>query len=325
MGAMRMRRFAASRGADALAWTAVAIWAIWALIRVLGLDHGSFLVAVIAFTPWMALVSPVPVLVAALLKRWLACVAAVAVMAVFAITLLPRSFGDPTAPAGAPGPTLAVMAVNVEYGRADADAVVSLVDRLGVEALAVAELTNGYVRELERAGLADRLPHSVLAAAPRARGTGLYAAAPLARRSAAPLPGGFELPRATLAGRGVELVAVHSAPPTSGADVWRTDLETLPSALERPMRILLGDFNATLDHDAFRDLLEHGYADAAETLGEGLTMTWPADRRLPPLVAIDHVLADERIGIREFSAHDVPGTDHRAVFAELALPARADG
>ena len=29
----------------------------------------------------------------------------------------------------------------------------------------------------------------------------------------------------------------------------------------------------------------------------------------------------ERIGIREYSVADIPGTDHRAVFAELALPA----
>jgi hypothetical protein len=50
-------------------------------------------------------------------------------------------------------------------------------------------------------------------------------------------------------------------------------------------------------------------------------MTWPTDRRGPPLVAIDHVVADPRIGIREFTARDIPGADHRAVFAELDLPA----
>jgi hypothetical protein len=35
---------------------------------------------------------------------------------------------------------------------------------------------------------------------------------------------------------------------------------------------------------------------------------------------IDHVLADKRVGVRTVSVHTIPGTDHRAVFAELVLP-----
>ena len=37
-------------------------------------------------------------------------------------------------------------------------------------------------------------------------------------------------------------------------------------------------------------------------------------------MTIDHVLADERIGVRAVSVHSIPGTDHRAVFAVLRLP-----
>ena len=47
-----------------------------------------------------------------------------------------------------------------------------------------------------------------------------------------------------------------------------------------------------------------------------------AGRRIPPAVTIDHVLADARIGVRAVSVHTIPGTDHRAVFAELVLPRR---
>jgi hypothetical protein len=32
------------------------------------------------------------------------------------------------------------------------------------------------------------------------------------------------------------------------------------------------------------------------------------------------VLADKRCGVREVTIHTIPGTDHRAVFAELVLP-----
>lgn len=86
---------------------------------------------------------------------------------------------------------------------------------------------------------------------------------------------------------------------------------------------LLGDFNATLDHAELRRLLDTGYRDAAEVAGEGLSLTWPAGRpRLPPLVAIDHLLVDERLAVRRVRVIDVPGTDHRAVFASLSVPRR---
>lgn len=44
-------------------------------------------------------------------------------------------------------------------------------------------------------------------------------------------------------------------------------------------------------------------------------------RHFPPAVTIDHVLADQRIGIGDVSVHEIPGSDHRAVFAELIVPA----
>jgi endonuclease/exonuclease/phosphatase (EEP) superfamily protein YafD len=97
----------------------------------------------------------------------------------------------------------------------------------------------------------------------------------------------------------------------------------LPAAApDGPLRILAGDFNATLDHADLRRVLAGGYEDAASVVGAGLHATWPEGRLVPPTVAIDHVLADERAGVRAVSVHTLPGTDHRAVFAELVLPRR---
>ncbi|MEO3805174.1 hypothetical protein [Nonomuraea sp. B1E8] len=44
-----------------------------------------------------------------------------------------------------------------------------------------------------------------------------------------------------------------------------------------------------------------------------------AHRGLPPLVAIDHVPADGRAGAIAVEVHDPPGSDHRALFADLRL------
>ena len=103
--------------------------------------------------------------------------------------------------------------------------------------------------------------------------------------------------------------------------MWDRDLRSLPAASpDGAITILAGDFNATLDHAELRRLIDTGYEDAAATVGDGLRPTWPQGRRFPPPVTIDHVLADERCGVRKVTVHTIPGTDHRAVFAELVLP-----
>ena len=86
--------------------------------------------------------------------------------------------------------------------------------------------------------------------------------------------------------------------------------------------ILAGDFNATLDHWALRRLLRLGYVDAASQVGNGLSPTWgPQPGRRPALLAIDHFLDRWRCTVLSTSTHVLPGSDHRAVYAELRLPA----
>ena len=87
------------------------------------------------------------------------------------------------------------------------------------------------------------------------------------------------------------------------------------------LRVLAGDFNATLDHGELRRLLGRGYRDAAEQAGSGLRPTWPTDGSLlPAVVTIDHVLADRRVRVASARTVAIPGSDHRGVLAELVLP-----
>jgi endonuclease/exonuclease/phosphatase family metal-dependent hydrolase len=51
-------------------------------------------------------------------------------------------------------------------------------------------------------------------------------------------------------------------------------------------------------------------------------VTWPfTGYGRIPRVTLDHVLADRRIRVRAVAAHRIPGSDHRALYAELILPA----
>ena len=294
-------------------------------MRLFGLERGYPIAAMLAFTPYVALGSLIPLGVALALRRWVACVVAAVIVTVLGLMVLPRAFGGPTEPEGAPGPTLRVLAANLKLGKAEPASLVALVRELDVDALSVEELTPRLARDLDRLGLRTLLPsREIRTGAAGDLGAALYARGDLVRTRVTRLGAGFPLIAAELRLGGappLEVVEVHTAPPTHGAD-WRADLKRLPRPSPTPLRVLLGDFNATLDQDAFRELLDAGYSDAGSTLGDGLTPTWPDDRRaLPPLITIDHVLADERIGIRDYSVHDIPGSDHRAVFAELQLPA----
>jgi endonuclease/exonuclease/phosphatase family metal-dependent hydrolase len=308
-----------------LVWLCAGGWAVFAFVRLFGLERGFPLVPLFAFTPWIALGAVVPVALAAALRRWYALGTAVVAAVVLAALVLPRAFGGPTTAEGGPGATLRVLSSNVEFGEADPDELLGLARELDVDVLVVAELTPRFAAELRQAGVSEILPYEVLSAEPHARGTGVYSDLRPSQQVIQDMPGGYSLVRAHLApsrGRPLEMIAAHIAPPIqSGTDDWTDDLEAVPAPAPEAPTVVAGDFNATLDHAEFRDVLDRGYADAADTLGEGLTATWPADRRFPPLVGIDHVLADERIGFREFSAHDVAGTDHLAIYAELDLPA----
>jgi endonuclease/exonuclease/phosphatase family metal-dependent hydrolase len=121
----------------------------------------------------------------------------------------------------------------------------------------------------------------------------------------------------------VELICVHPEPPKppwsrSRIVRWRRELTDLPGPA-CVNRVIAGDFNATLDHAHFRRLLRLGYTDAAAQTGRGLVPTWGPAGKLA-LLTIDHVLADRRCAVRRASVHALPGSDHRAVFAEIRLP-----
>ena len=310
----------------AVAWLLVALSAGWVAMRLLGLERGFPLVPLVAYTPFVTVGVVLVVGVAALLRQRAAAVAAAVLAALLVVMVAPRALGGPSRPEGATGPTVVVVSANMRWGNGSADELVALVRRSRASVLSVQELTPDLVRRLDEAGLASLLPERILEAREDPSGIGLFANVPL---SAVPAPGARHNPLVMAAAdvRGavpLEVAAVHAPPPLRGARTvaWQHDLRALPRATpDARLRVLAGDFNATLDHAELRRLLDSGYADAAAEVGAGLQFTWPRRRQLWPLpVAIDHVLADERIGVREFSVHAIPGTDHRAVVAELVFP-----
>jgi endonuclease/exonuclease/phosphatase family metal-dependent hydrolase len=314
-----------------MAWTVTGCWSAWALARLAGADRlpGVEMPAtpLISFTPYIAATALAPVACAALLRHRRALAVSVLAAAALTAMVLPRAVGD--GQPAAHGPAVRVMTANLLFGQARPERIVDLVRRHDVDVLSVQELTPGAVAALEAAGLTRLLPYAVLDPRGGAAGSGLYARHRL-RELPAPPSSVMAMPRAEFTlpgGRRVEVTAVHPPPPISGPAVrnWRHDLRRLPSAGDggaegQPVRILAGDYNATLDHSRLREVLSRGYADAADRTGRGLVPTWGRAPGMHSPLTIDHVLVDRRCAVRRVEVHDLPGSDHRAVFADIRLP-----
>lgn len=317
------------RALSAALWLGAAVLLGWAVVRTFGLERGFPLVPILAWTPFAIPPALAFVAVAGLLRRWGPATVALLASALLIAAVLPRAVGGGYDGAGArgseAGPELHVLAANLKLGKADPAALIELVRAGGVDVLCVQELTAPMASALQREGMGELLRHRVGASAPGSSGSAILSRHPLRSLPDANVPGyPFRMPRAAVAvpdAAPVEVVSVHPVPPTNAGAVaqWRAGLEALPAAGGGAVRVLAGDFNATLDHAELRDVLDRGYVDAADATGKGLTPTWPQGLFRPP-VTIDHVLVDERIGIDAYAVHDLEGSDHRAVSATLRLP-----
>jgi endonuclease/exonuclease/phosphatase (EEP) superfamily protein YafD len=308
-------------------WLAVVPLATWAVVRSLGLDRGFPFEAAIAFTPYVALVAPLVTVLALVLQNWAAAAIALLTTISFAAAILPRSFGVSTV--GAAGHrTIGVLAANVHEGAASPQRILHLVERLRPDILTIEELTPHLDRELEAAGLGARLPYRVIDAHRLSSGTGIYSNLPLRRLPTSDFASRMVRAEAVLPGGGnLRIVAVHPYPPNrlTQTGEWEEALATLPSAGQGIPWILAGDFNGTFDQAPFRAVVARGYHDAGEAAGKGLKPTFPQTGIWPPPITIDHVLADERLGIVDYDVEPLPGSDHHAIYADLALPGHGAG
>ncbi|TFV85767.1 endonuclease/exonuclease/phosphatase family protein [Blastococcus sp. CT_GayMR16] len=310
-----------------LATAAALPWAVWTALRMTGAERGFPFVPAMTFTPYAAAAAVLPLVLAVRSGSRTAALLSAGSGTVLATAVL--SHRRTPGPAALPGcARLRVATVSLRKGLVPPAPVVDLVRRLDVDVLSVQELTPRAEAGLCAAGLGELLPWShVIPARPGTvvSGSGaVWSRLPIGKRGA--VPGSFEQPTVRLAVEGakdVELTAVHSMPPATSPRAvreWTRDLADLPAPDPEVLRVLAGDFNATLDHGALRAVLRTGWADAAQRAGRGLAWTWRPLRLPWPRLALDHVLIDPRIAVAGVDLVHLPGSDHRVLVVDLALP-----
>ena len=314
-----------------VSWAVAGGLAACAVARVAAVDRvrrvEPLAVPLVALAPHAAAVAPWAALGLRLARR--RGPAATAALAATALGLLVRSRRIPRPQPAASGPVLRVLSANMFFGEGDAEVIVARVREAGADVLCLQELTADAVTRLKQAGLDELMPHTLhelRGSRPSSNGSGIYSRFPLSEGPELP-PSLMAQPTALLelpGGEAVELICVHPCAP--GVRRWggptrgRAELGALPPPGKLP-RVLAGDFNATLDHAAFRGVLRLGYADAAQQTGNALDPTWGMPGRAA-LLPLDHVLVSPGCAVRAFSVHAVPHSDHCAVYAEIQLPGR---
>ncbi len=225
----------------------------------------------------------------------------------------------PQAPAAGSGPGLRIAAANVLAFRADSAEAVAALRAMDAEVLAVLECTPAWERRL-RAEFARSHPHQLGEARDDAFGILLLSRWPLADAAVISLDGVTpsilaEVHRPDLR---LRVLATHPPPPMRAAvaGIHRRHLRAIPALLASstgPVAVI-GDLNATPTSSAFRRLL----ADAAlrdSRRGHGHGATWPAALGAFG-IPIDHILL-RRAAARTRGTAAIPGSDHRAVWAEV--------
>ncbi|MGX1160695.1 endonuclease/exonuclease/phosphatase family metal-dependent hydrolase [Arthrobacter sp. SLBN-100] len=325
----------ATRTALAFRWLAAgaaAPAAATSFLRATSADWPVQAVQLLSFVPWFTVPATAAFLLALPARSRPLQLLTAALLAVHVAWLLPVTASPAAAHPGGQKVQLRAMSLNAELGGAEADDIVKLVREQGIELLALEEYTAALGDRLAAAGLLSLLPHHVSHPRDGAGGAAVYSSFQL--RDAGAIRGtGFSMPVVDLdlgAGNGAALrvVAVHClAPVGDGLVRWRSDLAALARTGTGSGPLLLaGDFNATLDHHEFRALLAgtgegRKLVDVAASLGNRLIPTWPMGGYHLPGITLDHLVTSQDVRGADYSVHRVPGTDHAAVLATLAIPA----
>lgn len=199
------------------------------------------------------------------------------------------------------------------------------------DVLAIVEHTHDIATALEHQGGHVRYPHHVGASTDDRRGVALLSRLPLLRaehRAIGDEPG-IVATVATPAGATLRVIVVHPVAPVWPRQLrsWRRDLRRIGEvvATDEGPTIVVGDFNASSGHPAFRSLVRGaGLVAAHDALGRACSVSWPIHRIPPTFTRIDHALLRGLVPVALVDI-DTPGSDHRGFVLTVApaLPQRA--
>ena len=318
---------------NTLLWIPLGLIALWMALRFLpaGPDRHRPLIELIALIDLLTAPLLVILIWTVFARTWPQCLLALIELTLVSCQRLRYRLppADRTIQSSS-GHGLSVMTLNCRFGRADPEEVVRCVQAYGIEVLALQEVEGRLLESLRNAGLNRFLPYLTEGVASPEDNGGhnvIFSAHQPIKAS----PSALDLPAAAVplielktSSGPIRVASVHPKSPQRGARQWGKGIAALTKLTHPPVpTIVMGDCNATLQHPTFRAMLaKSGLHDASLRLKAGSHPTFPSASAFPPLIEIDHILADGDLVPQSMHALRIPGSDHRALVAQFTLPRR---
>lgn len=281
-----------------------------------------------AYVPLVALCA---LLLAAVCRRKLLALSGIVLLTISVAIQVPWHNLGRTSDLGPRTAELRVLSSNIQKGEAHAAAFIDLAAD-SADIITMSELTAEAAARFRDGGLRKTFPYSILIPRPGAGGMGLWSRYPLMGLPASKYGSNFIAARVRVPGVPDDplVASVHLMSPLAGGantfEGWdhritaaKSEFADYAETAGPAAVIIAGDFNATPDMRQFRDLLDVGYRDAVNQTGAGFSPTYSPHPAIPPLITIDHVLT-RNSAAQSIHTVDIPGSDHRALLATVAVP-----
>jgi endonuclease/exonuclease/phosphatase (EEP) superfamily protein YafD len=298
------------------AWAAVGAALVFTVPTLLGATPHRVYALLQMITPWLGIAAGLPFLIAVIYRqRVLVVVSGFCVLvnvlpvwgAVSNVDKAPPSRDD-----------LSVYVANLRYNNDTPEKAIDQALASDADVLVLVELTDDYAQLLQQRGVDQRYPDQAIYPDSDATGIGIYSR----RLVEDTRTMYFDELRApvidvSFGEQSLQIIAIHTIAPRyrSGLAHWKASLDAINQFAQERLgpTLLAGDFNATRWHPPFRQLLDDGFSDAHERVGQGLTTSWPADGRLGPIgpfARLDHALVHD-VGVVSVKNMGAAGSDHR--------------
>jgi endonuclease/exonuclease/phosphatase (EEP) superfamily protein YafD len=310
---------------DVATWTFALMCVVVALSRVVGGNAPVLLQPLQAVLPILFVPIWLVLFVAVITRRWPQAIVAglLALTHFFSVNPARVAVTEPFWLPNAPSITIAHLNVFVENETPDATVEVLL--NADADVLVLNEFTDSFSTRLLVKGAFEKYPYRALVPRQTPFGAAIFSKFPfddVQRVGRAQLPSvRVVLPGGDL----VRVVATHpEAPLSSGSSqFWDQDLKTFGRLVadaggDEPVA-LIGDFNATRWQPPFGHLLAGSLRDAHETIGRGLSFSWPVNKGLVPFARLDHALHSDRLFPLSVTELRDAGSDHRGFVVKFAI------
>lgn len=303
-------------------WVVVACMGLLALTQGVGWTGLPTVYAAQAMTPYLLTPAvPVAAIASSLGRNSMAVVSACIAVALLWLSA-PVVFHDDAPSPAADGIQLTIAHANVYLANGEPQRAADVLIGLNTDVIAVTEYSAGIRAALQRDGVDQSHPYRLDQAPGDRNGVALFSRYPLNGEIDAI---GHQLgidATIDVHGTAVRIMVVHPLP---GVDRWslRRWRDDLPVIGDRALTgavptVIVGDFNASRWHPAFRRLLGRGLTDAHEQAGHGFSTSWPLDWPVPKFVRLDHALMTEGLVAVHIGDVAMPGSDHEAFAVTVA-------